>query len=112
MNCKPGDLVMVIRSEVGNEGRFGTVRCRATADCGLHVYATDDWIVDGRFKTADEVAYTIGGHELCRFDVNQHEVSELPFPDAWLRPIRPDEGDDETLAWAGKPAGIVEPAKA
>lgn len=27
--------------------------------------------------------------------------------DVALRPIRPDEGDDETLAWAGKPEGVA-----
>lgn len=28
---------------------------------------------------------------------------ECVIPDAYLRPIRPGEGDDETLSWAGKP---------
>jgi hypothetical protein len=25
------------------------------------------------------------------------------FPDEWLRPIRGEDGDDESLTWAGKP---------
>ena len=29
--------------------------------------------------------------------------AEFVVPDPFLRPIRPNEGDDETLTWAGKP---------
>lgn len=36
----------------------------------------------------------------------------LGLPDDKLRPIRPDEGDDETLEWAGKPVDSQTPVPA
>lgn len=100
MNCRPGDIVMVVRSEIGNEGRIGRIVARATPGAKLpndvFVYRGDDWIVEGRFNTADENIMSIGGVDVARWDSDHHEVSLLPFPDAWLRPIRGDGLGDET----------------
>ena len=106
MNCKPGDLVVVVRSEVGNDGRFGVIVGPANSSCGLQVYQGDDWVVSGRFITADEMTLSYRGTEICSFETNRHEVDLLPFPDKNLKPIRDNNGEDETLTWAGKPEGV------
>jgi hypothetical protein len=93
MNCKPGDLAVVVRSTCGNEGKV--VRCvRYLGEVGciqpdgaltgpFHAWEIDSWIRawDGTLKR--EV-----------FDKN-------------LRPIRDNDGEDESLSWAGKPEGIT-----
>ena len=74
----------------------------------MPVYLSDDWIVAGRFTTADEHILSIDGVDVARWEGGRrHEVELLPFPDAWLRPIRPGDGADETLAWAGKPQPVT-----
>lgn len=95
MRCRPGDIVMVIRSEVGNDGRIGRIVGHAQTGSklanGVLVYESDDWIVDGRFNVADECVMTIFDQEVAVWEANRHEVLMLPFPDSWLRPIRGDE---------------------
>lgn len=111
MNCKLGDIVQVIRSEVGNEGRIGRVIARATVPAGrLHgatVYPDDDWLVEGRFQAADENVMRLSGTTIARWDTGHREVAVCPFPDSWLRPIRDSDGADETLTWAGKPQPVT-----
>lgn len=110
MNCKPGDIVQVIRSEFGNEGRIGRVMARATVPAGrLHgvtIYPTDDWLVEGRFQTADENVMSVGGTPVARWVTGHREIAVCPFPDSWLRPLRDSDGRDETLTWAGKPEAV------
>lgn len=95
MRCRLGDLVMVIRSEVGNEGRIGRIVGVANPGAklpdGTHVLSFDDWIVEGRFNVADECVMTIFDQVIAVWEQNRHEVALLPFPDARLRPIRGDE---------------------
>ena len=110
MRCRLNDVVMVVRSEMGNEGRFGRIVGRAVVGMKLPgcviVYDTDDWLVEGSFRTADENIMSIFGAEVARWDSDERNVSLLPFPDASLRPIRPGEGADESLTWAGKPQPV------
>lgn len=87
MNCKPGDLAVIVRSEAGNEGKF--VTCLRLVD--------RLWIRrDGSdFRAPSwEVDVELGG---WGGDWTSY------VPDSSLRPIRGQPGDDETLAWAGKP---------
>lgn len=79
MNCKQGDLAIVIRSVRGNEGKI--VRCVSP------LKIIEAWTVEPDFNP---------------------EVLGIPtFPDAWLRPIRDQDGEDEMLRIAGKPMGIT-----
>lgn len=99
MRCRLDDMVMVVRSEIGNEGRIGRIVGRATLGAKLPgdvlVFRFDDWIVEGRFNTADVNVMSIHGVEVARWDSCHREVSLLPFPDAFLRPIRGDGLHDD-----------------
>lgn len=89
MNCKPGDLAVIVRSTDGQAvGRF--VECLQMD--GNHSEFGPIW----RVRTEGRGIVTIHGTLAI----------VLHMPDAWLRPIRPDEGEDETLTWAGKPEGV------
>ena len=107
MRCKLNDLVMVVRSEVGNEGRIGRIVGRAVAgqllSNGTVVYPGEDWIVEGRFNMAYDHILSCCGHEVARWEEGRHEVDALSFPDAWLRPIRGDGLGDETPTDAEQP---------
>lgn len=102
MRCKLNDLVMVVRSEAGNEGRIGRVAARCSPGQklpnGVIAYPTDDWIVEGRFNTADDHVLVLFGQDVARWEENRHEVDALPFPDSWLRPIRGDGPAEEAPA--------------
>jgi hypothetical protein len=91
MNCKPGDLAVIVRSYAENEGRI--VRCVRLVNYlwnnmlgGAHVLPT--WEIDQCLTNPDG--------RLIRL-----------VPDNQLRPIRPSDGEDETLTWAGKPQETV-----
>jgi hypothetical protein len=79
MNCKPGDLAIAIRTK--SNARVGAIvtvvrRINAISE-GVRV----DWEIEWQGR---------------RYDC----------PDSWLRPIRPQAGEDETLSWAGKPREV------
>mgnify|MGYP003443171276 CR=1 FL=1 len=110
MNCKQGDIVMVIRSEMDNAGRIGRIVARAVpgtvTPCGAVAYPGDDWVVEGRFSTADEIVMSYGGRPFFRCDVLHRTVHLLPFPDAWLRPIRGDGLTEDTSTDISKPERV------
>ncbi len=87
MNCKPGDLAMIVRSWAGNEGRI--VRCVRFAGVLLwnDLGRQPTWAIDPAILNADG--------EL---------VQECM--DCQLRPIRDNDGEDEMLRIAGKPREI------
>jgi hypothetical protein len=92
MNCKPGELAVVVR---GSIGLGAVIRCIRL----LGTFAPFEPIkVAGR-----------GWH--C--SVSGGQVWEVEHPlfatasDSCLRPIRDNDGDDETLAWAGKPEKVT-----
>ncbi len=90
MNCKPGDLAITVKSFAGNEGKICTVLKwigEVPGYCGR-----DWWETDVYFKTilGDLVKMT---------------------RDSFVRPIRPDSYEDETLQWAPIPGQkLKEPA--
>lgn len=85
MNCKPGDLAVIVRSLCGNEGRFVEVVngdvYELPGDLGLSEFAPL-W----RIRPLGELVSSWG--------VNR---AESAFPDAWLRPIRPGDISDEEV---------------
>jgi hypothetical protein len=99
MNCKPGDLAFVFRSDTGlNLGKI--VRC-----VRLHDSATHD--VDGVPFTpgAARPRWVIDPPLVARMESGR--LSPLySAPDDQLRPIRDNDGEDEMLRIAGKPREV------
>lgn len=88
LNCKPGDMAIVVKSKNGDQiGRI--VECIRLD--GERVFS--DGMTAFAWETAPSLVGESGRSTLC--------------PDHWLRPIRPGEGDDETLIWAGKPEQVA-----
>jgi hypothetical protein len=89
MNCKQGDLAVIVRSRAGNEGRFVTCLRLASKDelarAGYWLHIDKPcWILDAAINV------TGGGQESIGLD-------------EWMRPIRDNDGEDETLQWAPVP---------
>lgn len=85
MNCKEGDLAIVIRSKCGNEGKI--VRC--VKYMGERRYVSINLKVSEPRQTWYIEPPLIG------------VFGKLgnTFPDSDLKPIRDNEGEDETLSW-------------
>lgn len=108
LNCKPGDLAVIIREGRGRDdlcGRIVEVIKAASKDRfelpdGFMQGPSEDsrprWVC--RFPNKVRVDIDIGGSRMAEY---------ATAPDSALRPIRPEEGDDETLTWAGKPEKVT-----
>lgn len=85
LNCKPGDLAVIVRSTCGNEGKI--VRC-----IELHPAGTDNSpIFKGPIWEIDAPIPSTWG-------------DQTPYcPDSQLRPLRDNQGADETLTWLDVP---------
>lgn len=101
MNCKQGDMAVIVRSTAGNLGKI--VECVALQ---LHpAYAEHaTWGVrcSGPLRRP---TWSASDYEWCRvrgFD----EV----LKDSDLRPLRDREGDDEMVRLAGRPVGTPQDA--
>jgi hypothetical protein len=89
MNCKPGDLAVIVRSTAGNEGKI--VRC-------IEMLGNMRWVrPDGSSYTA---ATWLIDRELLGFaGESSNEIADWQ-----LRPIRdPGDATDETLEWLPVP---------
>ena len=82
MNCKPGDLAIAVKSVAGNEGKIMTCVRYIGEIKGFE--GKDHWEVDRLLP-----ARMGGEYPFCR--------------DSYLRPIRPNDGEDEIIRIAGKP---------
>lgn len=97
LRCRVGDLAVAVRT-VRGEHLGAIVRCvRFFGHARLGGELVPDcWVIEHR-----------GTHI---------SPNGLPWmmPDAWLRPIRPEPGTDETLIWAGlpKPTSTTLPERA
>lgn len=95
MNCKPGDLAIIIKSAAGNEGKI--VRClRLLPNCHWYdktgkTFSEPSWEIDSKIKAFNGKSITVA-------------------TDSQLRPIRNNPGEDEALTWAGKPNEVKHPA--
>ena len=80
MNCKQGDLAVIVRSTIGNEGCI--VKCVDYLPVHLFfsgILCNNCWRLDREIK------------------------GQFVAQDAWLRPIRDSDGEDEILRMVGKP---------
>jgi hypothetical protein len=94
MNCKPGDLAVIVRSTSGNEGKFVTVLRWIGAYTFYHGERLSDcWLV----RLEQDMRPKSGGV--------YHAGQEHAFPDSWLKPIRDpgEDAKDETLQWKEVP---------
>lgn len=78
MNCKPGDLAIIIRSEAGNEGKI--VRCVKLS-------------TTARIRRRDNSIVTDGVWELDRELIGWRGRKSRFIHDSCIRPIR-DPGED------------------
>lgn len=100
--CKPGDLAIVTRAFSTPEmlGRIVIVDrlYKSGDDCGGKVWDSEAL---GRLGLCWVVRPASGGSLPARSAFGHYfELPERPYPDFALRPIRPDEGEDESLSWS------------
>jgi hypothetical protein len=94
MNCKPGDLAVMIRATVPEN--VGAICAVLVSSTYTEVLGEQVWVVEHQRPRAS-IHYETG-ERLCEVTANVR--------DSWLRPIRPDEGEDEMIRIAGKPEGV------
>lgn len=100
MNCRPGDLAIVIRGTSGvtaNSGRIVRVLRyygRATFKSGATF--EDCWLIEGHLEF-------VSGKPRC--SCSEKYGADACWPDEYLRPIRDpgEDATDETLLWLPSP---------
>ena len=107
MNCKPGDLAVVVRSNFGNCGKL--VRVIGPSPLNGKPLGTKAEIAGGKFQvksypSAFSWVIEALGQPLVKESGKSYQI--CPAGDHHLRPIRDQDGQDETLTWAGKPEGV------
>lgn len=108
MNCKEGDIAVVIYSELGNVGRLVRVICEDEGN--MLQPGSTYWIAGEIFGVeADEVGLfswvveSIGAPLGCAGG----PLMVRPMFDKYLRPIRDQPGADETLTWCDVPDEVT-----
>jgi hypothetical protein len=99
MNCKPGDLAVVVRSEFGNAGRIVEVLKPLGVEPYWGGFRWDGANSKGAFcwlvRALGAPLHTMAGGQW----------QECPVPDAVLKPLRDSDGEDEVLLIVGRPVG-------
>lgn len=80
LRCKPGDLAVIVTATYDTQHIGKIVQV-------VQLFDSDSWICDPDLRSKD-------GHLLA-------------WVDSMLRPIRDQEGDDETLSWASVPDEVM-----
>ena len=94
LNCKAGDLAVVVKSHAGNEGRIVRVIRAADVSQNVGFDGSHYWLVQGRLCDG-----------VCSWSV-AHGGDGI-FEDWKLRPIRDTPGEDESLLWCPVPSERV-----
>ena len=92
MNCKQGDLAVIVRSGHGHEGKI--VRC-------LDMYVGYSTYYGKRLHSPSESIVWLLDATLHKGDQANNLAN-----DCNLRPIRDQDGQDETLIYAGFPSEV------
>lgn len=108
MNCKPGDLAYIVAGGQYH-GHFVTVLYGVTGD-----HTLPDGQEGGLFGCSFAwVCEKASGHFVAPTRSRAGNVGKLrktkfaAIQDRHLRPIRDQDGEDETLTWAGKPSEVT-----
>jgi hypothetical protein len=88
MNCKQGDLAIIVKSTAGNEGKI--VRCLK-------------FVPAQKFYTPDKKIVQWDAWEVDSAFISWNGTKTSIAPDRMLKPIRDNDGEDEMLRIAGKP---------
>jgi hypothetical protein len=105
MNCKPGDLAVVVNSRFGNGGKLVRV-LRPSNGNGLPIGTRYQdsrgtmWFMDSQAFAWEVEAL---GTKLRKSSGSDHRFCDAG--DSFLRPIRPhgDDAQDESFRWAPAP---------
>ena len=108
LNCKPGDLAVIVRESPFANGVMGMiVEVLSLAPneifrlpCGFWNAAAAPGYPSWVCKFQNPITVRLESGELRR-------AIFASVRDLALRPIRPADGEDETLAWAGKPEEVA-----
>ena len=84
MNCKPGDLADIVGCRNAPELNGTIVQVVRAVNYGV-------WLCAGHEIEANAARWGIAPHIFDRY----------------LRPIRDQDGEDQTLTWAGKPSEVT-----
>lgn len=87
LNCKVGDLAVIVKSRAGNLGKV--IRCIEF----LGVVQYQDLTYEASWRSDKKMMSSDG------------TMSDV-LRDSQLRPLRDSDEPDETLAWAGKPQEV------
>lgn len=103
MNCKQGDLAIVVRSNKGSSqlGKIvrcirlasGTVKSTTSESINLSVDCGDWWEIDSPLRLYSKA---------------KGEVLANYCPDYSLKPLKDGDDEDEMIAIAGKPKEVTE----
>ncbi|QIM51607.1 hypothetical protein [Hydrogenophaga crocea] len=98
MNCKPGDLAVIVRSGAQNAGKLVEIARPATQ--------AERKIFDHRREGFHWWVCSIGTPIVDSWGDARMETA---LPDAWLRPIRDpgDDATDEMVQLLGKPQEVT-----
>lgn len=104
MNCKQGDIAIVIGGALPNSPNLGKiVHCLEFVPKGTIVASGDEFI-----QTAVDSWKTDIPLQWCRTTAKVMLKEVFLAGDYALRPLRDTDGEDETLQRAGKPSKIEE----
>lgn len=93
MNCKPGDLAAIVRCDVVPECVGRIVEC-------LKFHG--EQLINGQpYPDVWEIRW--GDNDARKMT----QYAAFGMRDSWMRPIRNQGGEDETLTWAGKPEQVA-----
>lgn len=103
MNCKPGDLAVIVRG-LHAENIGAIVEVLRAAEMCEHVLP-ENGITYAQGHGFRWVIRSIG--RPLTHSNNWPNSKFHVARDVALRPIRPNDGEDETLQWAGKPQEVT-----
>src|SRR5574337_462291 len=112
LNCKQGDLAVIVRSYAGNEGKV--VRCPRLLGFGHIIvgrgFRVPTFVQEGfKVEYGDKTPHWVWETDTTLPTINPRtggSHTHNMLHDFQLRPLRGDEGQDETLKWAGKPRKV------
>jgi hypothetical protein len=109
MNCKPGDLAVIVRSQFRADliGLFVEVLHAApmNTDFDLPNGQAHSPLIDGRFRWVCKFMQPVKAPH----GLGSIQTVYAPIPDECLRPIRDQPGEDETIRIAGLPCETKQP---